>query len=70
MMQLIPQWRRAWRFLSMQFAALAMVWLALPADAQAAVLRLLPGMTSERLAGALILAGMIGRLIVQPRASP
>ena len=66
-MTLIPEWRQAWRFFSMVFSGLAIAWLALPADAQTTVLRLLPGMTEERIAGALILAAMIGRLIVQPR---
>ena len=66
-MKLIPEWRQAWLFFSMVFSGLAIAWLALPADAQTTVLRLLPGMTEERIAGALILAAMIGRLIVQPR---
>lgn len=66
-MKLIPEWKHAWRFLSMIFSGLALAWLALPADAQATVLRLLPGMSEERMAGALILLAMIGRLIVQPR---
>jgi hypothetical protein len=52
---------------SMNFGALALVWLALPAEAQSTVLRMLPGMTEERLAGGLILLAMIGRLIAQPR---
>ena len=66
-MKLIPEARRWWRMLSMQFAALALVWLALPAEAQATVLRMLPGMTEERMAGALILLAMIGRLVAQPK---
>ena len=66
-MKLIPNWRRAWRMLSMQFGAVAVVWLALPADAQSTVLRLLPWMTEERMAGALILLAMIGRLVAQPK---
>ena len=66
-MKLIPEARRWWRMLSMQFGALALVWLALPAEAQAAVLRMLPGMTEERVAGALILLAMIGRLVAQPK---
>ena len=66
-MKLIPNWRLAWRMLSMQFGALAVVWLALPADAQSTVLRLLPWMTEERMAGALIMLAMIGRLVAQPK---
>ena len=66
-MKLIPEWRRAWRMLSMIFSGLALAWLGLPAEAQTTVLRLLPGMTEERIAGGLIVAAMIGRLIVQPK---
>lgn len=66
-MKLIPEAGRWWRMLSMQFSALAVVWLSLPAEAQSTVLRLLPGMTEERMAGALILLAMIGRLIAQPK---
>lgn len=66
-MKLIPEWRRAWRMLSMQLGALAVVWLALPADAQATVLRLSPWMTEERMAGALIVLAMIGRMVAQPK---
>lgn len=64
---IIPEWRRAWRMLSMHFGALALVWLALPIEAQSTVLRMLPGMTEERVAGALILLAMIGRLVAQPK---
>jgi len=66
-MKLIPEWKSAWRMFSMIFSALAVGWLALPADSQSAVLALLPGMTEDRMAGALILAAMIGRMIVQPK---
>jgi hypothetical protein len=65
--KLIPEARRWWRMLSMQFSALALVWLALPAEAQASVLRLLPWMTEERVAGLLVLLAMIGRLLAQPK---
>lgn len=66
-MKLIPEWRRAWRMLSMIFSGLAVAWLALPAEAQATVVRMLPGMTEDRVAGALILAAMVGRIIQQPK---
>lgn len=66
-MKLIPEARRWWRMLSMQFGALALVWLALPAEAQATVLRMLPGMTEDRVAGLLVLLAMIGRLVSQPK---
>ena len=69
-MKLIPEWRRAWRMLSVNFGALALVWLALPAEAQATVLRMLPWMTEERVAGLLILLAMLGRLVAQPKVRP
>lgn len=69
-MKLIPEWRRAWRMLSMIFSGLALAWLALPVEAQQTVLRMLPGMTEERMAGALILLAMIGRLVAQPKVRP
>ena len=64
---IIPNWKRAWRMLSVQFSGAALVWLALPAEAQSTVLRMLPGMTEERVAGALILLAMLGRLVSQPK---
>ncbi len=66
-MRLIPEWRRAWRMLSMIFSGLALAWLALPAEAQTTVLKMLPGMTEERIAGALVLLAMAGRLVRQPK---
>lgn len=33
-MKLIPEWRQAWRMLSVQVASLAIVWGALPVDQQ------------------------------------
>jgi hypothetical protein len=65
MMQLIPQWRRAWRMLSVQAGALAVLWVALPADTQAAVLDLL-GIDARHLPGIVGLAVIVGRLIAQP----
>ena len=37
-MNLIPEWRRAWRMLSMIFSGLALAWLGLPAEAQTAII--------------------------------
>jgi hypothetical protein len=53
--------------LSMIFSGLALAWLALPAEAQTTVLKMLPGMTEERIAGALVLLAMAGRLVRQPK---
>lgn len=63
---LIPDWRRAWRFASVQVAALAVVWLAVPREMQERVLALLP-IDEAHLPG---LAGglfILARLIAQPR---
>lgn len=66
-MKLIPEWKRAWRMFSMVFSGLALAWLALPAEAQATVLRMLPWMTENRIAGTLILLAMFGRMVQQPK---
>jgi len=46
-MKLIPEWRQAWRMLSVQVASLAIAWGALPVDQQAAILALF-GVGPER----------------------
>lgn len=65
--RLIPNWRRAWRMLSVQAqaAALAVIggWQALPDDMRAAV----PQWAVFALAMALLVAGIAGRLIDQPK---
>lgn len=65
-MTLIPNWRRAWRMLSVQIGALALLWIALPAETQAAVLEALH-IDKQYLPGILGLAVIIGRLIAQPK---
>jgi hypothetical protein len=65
-MKLIPEWRRAWRMLSVQVGALAVLWVALPPQTQAAVLELL-GIEAQHLPGLLGVAVILGRLIAQPR---
>jgi hypothetical protein len=62
---LIPEWRKAWRMLSVQIGALAVLWVALPATTQAAVLDLL-GIDAQHLPGLVGLAVILGRLIAQP----
>ena len=37
-MKLIPDWRQAWRMLSMRVAFLAVIWGSLPAELQAEIL--------------------------------
>ena len=68
-MKLIPEWRRAWRMLSVQVGALAVLWVALPATTQAAVLDLL-GIDAKSLPGIVGVAVILGRLIAQPGARP
>lgn len=64
-MKLIPNWRSAWRMLTVQIGVLAVVWVALPAETQAAVLRLL-GIDAQHLPGLVGVAVILGRLIAQP----
>jgi hypothetical protein len=66
-MKLIPNWRKAWRMLTVQIGALAMLWVALPAATQAAVLEALH-IDRQHLPGIVGLAVIIGRLIAQPKA--
>ena len=65
---IIPNWRRAWRMLSVQVAALAVVFGSLPPDAQAAVLVFI-GVPAARLPAVLGLLVLAGRLIQQPKAA-
>jgi hypothetical protein len=65
-MQLIPEWRRAWRMASVQVAAVAVVWGTLPEDMQAALLAVV-GVPVERVPAVLGLLLLLGRLIDQPK---
>ena len=64
--RLIPEWRRAWRMASVQIAALAVIFGALPADQQAAILAWV-GLAPERIPAAMGLAIIAARLLDQPR---
>jgi hypothetical protein len=66
-MRLIPNWRRAWRMLSVQVAAVAVAWGLLPPDQQAALLAIV-GIGPERVPAVLGLLVLAGRLIDQPKA--
>ena len=66
-MKLIPNWKKAWRMLSINFAALALAWIAVPPEQQAKVMSLLPWLTPDQVSGVLIAAAMIGRLVAQPK---
>lgn len=65
-MKPIPNWRQSWRMLSVQVAAVAVAWSAMPADAQAAVLGVL-GVGPERVPGIMGLLVIVARLIDQPK---
>ena len=63
-MKLIDNWRDAWRMLSVQVAALAVVWGALPIDQQAAILALF-GVGPERVPLVIGLAVIVARVVSQ-----
>lgn len=64
-MKLVPDWRRAWRWFSVQalavLAALPVAWAELPPDVQA----MLPETWRPWLLAGLALAGLVGRLVDQ-----
>ena len=65
-MKLIPNAAQAWRMLSVQIAALALVFGTLPADQQSAILALI-GIGPERIPALLGLGVIVARLIHQPK---
>ena len=65
-MKLIPNWKRAWRMLSVQVATLALTWGLLPPEQQAAMLAMI-GIGPERVPAVLGLLFLLGRLIDQPK---
>ena len=65
MPKLIPNARSAWRMLSVQIAAVAVLFGALPLDQQAAILALL-GVGPERIPSLMGLAFILARVIDQP----
>lgn len=64
--RLIPEARRAWRMLSVQVAAVAVVWGTLPVEAQAAILEAV-GVPGHRMTAVLGLLVIVARLVDQPR---
>lgn len=66
-MNLIPNWRKAWRMFSVQAQSLALAcipaWQAVPEDIRTAVPRWLPLV----LLGVILVGGIVGRLIDQPK---
>ena len=61
---LVRDWKGAWKWLSMWFAAVLVVWATLPIDTQAAILALF-GLSQSTLTALMGLAIMVGRLIKQ-----
>lgn len=62
---IIPDWRRAWRWLSVHAAALAIVWGTLPVDVQGEILAMLWGLPQERVPAVLGLLMLVSRLVNQ-----
>lgn len=66
-MRLVPDWRSAWRWFSVQalaiLAVLPMVWASLPADIKAYI----PTKYGIYIAAAIALAGIAGRLVDQKK---
>ena len=69
-MKLANNWKDAWKWLSVQGAALIVAWSLTPADSQAAVLSLLH-LTPDQVTAALGLLTLFGRLVSQkPKEAP
>ena len=66
---LVEDWTQAYKWLSMQFGTLLLIWSQLPEKDQAAVLAFL-GLDQQKLMGALVLAMLVGRMIAQRRSPP
>jgi len=68
-MKLIPEWRRAWRMFSVQMmaaaAAFPALWASLPDEAKAA----LPHGVQVWIPTVLLVCGIVGRLVKQPKVS-
>lgn len=62
--QIVAEWRRSWRWLSVQIGAGAALFGLLPVDQQSAVLALV-GLRQDQLPLVLGLAFMAGRLLQQ-----
>lgn len=66
---LVPHWRRAWRWLSVQVAALAVIWGMVPGDTQAAMLDAV-GVPASRVPAVLGLMFIAARLLAQGSDKP
>ena len=65
-LKLVDDWRRAWRYYSVQamaaLAGLPIAYMALPADWQAAI----PDSWKMAAVGVVLVAGIVGRIVKQP----
>lgn len=66
-MKVIENWRQAWKLFSVQIAALAVAFGALPPNVQAAVLAAV-GIPAERLPAIVGLLLILSRIVAQPKA--
>jgi hypothetical protein len=68
-MKLIPEWRKAWRMVSVQAMALAATiqgaWMAIPPD----LLQQVPSEIVRGVTLTLLVLGIIGRLVKQEQVS-
>ncbi len=68
--RLVEDWRRAWRWFSVQAMAISAAvlgaWAVFPEDLKA----LLPSRAVQGLAAALLLIGIVGRVVDQGRRPP
>lgn len=66
-MNLIPEWRKAWRMVSVQAMAVAVAaqgaWVMLPAELQNQV----PDWGLKAITASILVLGMIGRLVKQDK---
>jgi len=67
MLKIIPEWRRAWRMVSVQCMALALAiegaWAMIPEDMRAS----LPPALVKVVTVTLLVVGIAGRLVDQPK---
>lgn len=68
-MKLIPEWKKAWRYMSMHVASVAIVFGLLPQDTQASMLEVV-GVPANRITAVLGLIFMFARIVQvkQPKA--
>lgn len=70
---LVPEWKQAWRMLSVNIASIGVVmsaaWMALPQDRQTEILTYI-GVPQGAVPLALFVAVIVGRLVNQPSIQP